>query len=86
MPPARATQQDRPDELVALDYIRRSVQERGYPPSQRELAAACGWRSPSSSSDLLRVLESRGLVKVAPGIPRAIQITEAGMAALIEQV
>ena len=34
----------------------------------------------------LRLLEARGLIRLAPGIPRGITITEAGMVALTHTV
>lgn len=74
------------DEVVALKYIRESVDERGYPPSQRELAAACGWSSPSQANNLIRLMEARGLIVTAPGIPRGLKITAAGMVAATEAV
>jgi repressor LexA len=86
MPAARATKHDDPDEMIALRLIRKSVEERGFPPSRREIAEACGWASPSSSHDLIRLMEAHGLVRTVPGIPRSVQITEAGMSALVESV
>ena len=86
MPPARATQQERPDDVLALEFIKHYVDETGYPPSLREIATACGWRSASSSNKLLQLLQARGMVRVTPGVPRGLQITEAGMAAITETV
>jgi SOS-response transcriptional repressor LexA len=78
MPRARENEQTvEQDAVVALRCIKESVEARGYPPSQREIAAACGWASASSSNTLLRI---------APGIPRGIQITESGMVAMTETV
>jgi repressor LexA len=87
MPRARENEQTvEQDAVVALRCIKESVEARGYPPSQREIAAACGWASASSSNTLLRILEARGLIRIAPGIPRGIQITESGMVAMTETV
>jgi SOS-response transcriptional repressor LexA len=86
MPVERGTQRDEPDTVIALRLIKESVEGRGYPPSRREIADACGWASPSSSHDLIRLMEAQGLVRTAKGIPRALQITEAGMVALTQSV
>lgn len=71
---------------IALRLIHESVVERGFPPSQREIADACGWSSPSNANNLIRLLEARGLVRVATGVSRGLQITEAGMVAMTETV
>lgn len=73
-------------EIEVLRYIRDTVRMRGYPPSQREIAAAVGWASASDANATLRTLEARGLLRLAPGIPRGITITDAGMVALTEPV
>lgn len=86
MPATRAVTQEEPDAVIALRLIKQSVDERGYPPSRREIAEACGWASPSSSQELIKLLQAQGLVRTAPGIPRGLQITEAGMIALTESV
>lgn len=66
------------DEMLALVAIRDSVRDRGYPPSQREISAACGWVSSSQANNLVKLMEAKGLIDVTPGIPRALRITEAG--------
>jgi repressor LexA len=86
MPVSRARTHDEPDEVITLRLIRDCVAQRGYPPSRREIAEACGWAGPSSAQDLVRLLEARGLIRTAPGIPRGLQITEAGMVAITEHV
>ena len=72
---AKATEEA---ELVALRLIRDSVRERGYPPSQREISTTIGWASPSGANTLLKLMEARGLIEVAPGIPRGLRVTDAG--------
>lgn len=86
MPVSRNTSHDEPDAMIALRLIKESVDERGYPPSRREISEACGWSSPSSSQGLIQLLQAQGLVRIAPGIPRGVQITEAGMIALTQRV
>lgn len=76
MPRIRTTEAD---ELIALRTIRDSLNERGYPPSQREIARACGWASPSGANNLIRLMEAHGLIQVAPGIPRGLRITADGI-------
>jgi repressor LexA len=77
---------DEADAQIALKLIHDTMRDRGYPPSRREIAEACGWSSQSSAQRLVRQMESQGLIRTDPLIPRAVQITEAGMVALTERV
>ncbi|WP_290849657.1 transcriptional repressor LexA [Gordonia sp. (in: high G+C Gram-positive bacteria)] len=60
-----------------LEVIRKSVRERGYPPSIREIGEAVGLTSTSSVAHQLRTLERRGLLKRDPHRPRAVNVREA---------
>lgn len=57
-----------------LDYIHRTVRERGYPPTVREIGDAVGLTSSSSVHAQLANLERRGLLKRAPTKPRAMEL------------
>lgn len=59
-----------------LEVIRRSVRERGYPPSIREIGEAVGLTSTSSVAHQLRTLERRGLLKRDPHRPRAVNVRD----------
>ena len=59
---------------LVLDTIRASVEQRGYPPSMREIGDAVGLTSPSSVKHQLTVLERKGYVRRDPNRPRAIEI------------
>ena len=60
-----------------LDVIRKSVRERGYPPSIREIGDAVGLTSTSSVAHQLRTLERKGLLKRDHNRPRAVNVQEA---------
>jgi repressor LexA len=67
------------DDLTArqkriLEYIRRTVQERGYPPTVREIGEAVGLTSSSSVHAQLANLERRGLMRRDPTKPRAMEL------------
>ena len=47
------------------DFIKEYQQEKGYPPSVREMASAVGLSSPSTVHAHLSALEARGLLKRA---------------------
>ena len=67
-----------------LEYIARSVDARGYPPSMREIADAVGLSSLSSVTHQLNQLELSGYLRRDPNRPRALEVlidlpeTEAG--------
>ncbi len=45
---------------MVLEYIRRSIHDRGYPPTLREIGAFMGIRSTNGVNDHLRALERKG--------------------------
>ncbi len=59
-----------------LDYIKETVETRGYPPSVREIGDAVGLSSPSSVHAQLNSLVAAGMIKKDPAKPRAIMITD----------
>jgi repressor LexA len=59
-----------------LDYIKETVDVRGYPPSVREIGDAVGLSSPSSVHSQLASLVELGIIKKDPTKPRAIVVVE----------
>lgn len=59
---------------IVLDTIRRSLRERGYPPSMREIGQAVGLSSPSSVKHQLVGLERKGYLRRDPNRPRAMEL------------
>ena len=57
-----------------LDAIRDSVEQRGYPPSIREICDAAGLASTSSVAHQLRALERKGYLRRDPNRPRAVDV------------
>ena len=64
-----------------LTVIRASVDERGYPPSVREIGEGVGLTSPSSVAHQLATLERLGYLRRDPNRPRALVVAEPGHAA-----
>ncbi|MGD9518232.1 MAG: transcriptional repressor LexA [Armatimonadota bacterium] len=56
-----------------LDYIHQAIEERGYPPTVREIGEAVGLRSTSTVHFHLRALEDAGYLHRAPLLTRAIR-------------
>ncbi len=57
-----------------LDYIVSSVNDRGFPPSVREIGEAVGLASPSTVHAHLHTLEEKGYLRRDPTKPRAIDV------------
>lgn len=58
-----------------LRYIERTVGERGYPPSVREIGEAVGLASPSTVHSHLHTLQRLGYLRRDPTKPRAMEVT-----------
>ncbi|BDZ43867.1 LexA repressor [Paraoerskovia sediminicola] len=61
-------------QALVLETIRASLDERGYPPSMREIGQSVGLTSPSSVKHQLTVLERKGYLRRDPHRPRAMEI------------
>jgi len=59
-----------------LDYIKQTVNDRGYPPSVREIGDAVGLSSPSTVHSHLNSLVEAGMIKKDASKPRAIMIMD----------
>ena len=69
MPPELTSRQEH-----ILGMIQKTVAERGYPPSVREIGDAVGLRSPSSVHAQMNTLEQLGYIRRDPSRPRAIEV------------
>jgi len=61
-----------------LDLIMATVNERGYPPSVREIGEAVGLSSPSTVHSHLSALVKAGHIRRDPTKPRAIEVIDPG--------
>ncbi|SKB09752.1 transcriptional repressor LexA [Aeromicrobium choanae] len=57
-----------------LVFLKDHIESHGYPPSMREVGAACDLASTSSVSHQLRMLERKGFIRRDPNRPRALEI------------
>lgn len=69
-----------------LDFIKKSVLEKGYPPSVREIGAAVGLNSSATVHSHLNSLESKGMIRRDPTKPRAIEILDDSFQSVIDAV
>lgn len=63
-------------QLEILDYIKRTILEKGYPPAVREICEAVHLRSTSSVHAHLEALERNGCIRRDPTKPRTIEILD----------
>ena len=63
-----------PRQQRILNVLRDAIEQRGYPPSIREIGDLVGLASSSSVAHQLRVLEQKGFIKRDPNRPRALEV------------
>lgn len=61
-----------PRQVEILEFIRKNIKEKGYPPSVREIGKAVGLRSPSTVHNHLEKLQKFGYIQKNPAQPRTI--------------
>jgi len=63
-----------PRQREILHVIEKSMRDRGYPPSVREIGEAVGLNSPSTVHNHLAALQKLGYLRRDPTKPRAIEV------------
>ncbi len=61
-------------EQEILDFVNSQVEEKGYPPSVREICSAVGFKSTSTVHGYLEKLIKLGMIKKDPTKPRALKV------------
>ncbi|HBN29466.1 MAG TPA: repressor LexA [Clostridiaceae bacterium] len=61
-------------QLMILNFIKKEIAEKGYPPSVREICQGVGLSSTSTVHGHLERLEKKGYIRRDPTKPRAIEI------------
>ena len=63
-------------QTAILEFIRSEIEQKGYPPSVREICCAVGLKSTSSVHAHLTQLEKKGLLRRDPTKPRAMEVLD----------
>ena len=63
-------------QLEILEYMKKEILMKGYPPSVREICEAVSLKSTSSVHSHLETLEKNGYIRKDPTKPRAIEIID----------
>jgi len=64
-----------------IEFIRRFLVDRGYPPSIRDMVAGCGISSTSVVDYNLNILEKEGYIRRHPEVSRGIELLDRSVAA-----
>lgn len=67
-----------PKQQEILDFLKKEILTKGYPPAVREICEAVHLKSTSSVHSHLETLEKNGYIKRDPTKPRAIEIMDDG--------
>jgi repressor LexA len=57
-----------------FDFLKEFFQEKGFPPTLREMASHFGLKGPRGPQKTLNILERKGYIRKIPGESRAIEI------------
>lgn len=57
-----------------FNYLLEHIDERGYPPSIRDIMRHFGFKSPKAAADHLAALERKGFIRRTPELSRAIEV------------
>ena len=63
-----------PRQVKILQSIKDAMEQRGYPPSMREIGEAAGLASPASVKYQLEALEEKGWIRRDPSRGRALEV------------
>ena len=67
-----------PKQQEILDFLKKEILMKGYPPAVREICEAVHLKSTSSGHSHLETLEKNGYIRRDPTKPRAIEIMDDG--------
>ena len=65
-----------PRQSQILDFIKRCLEDNGYPPTREEIAQELGFKSPNAAEEHLKALARKGAIEMTPGASRGIRIPD----------
>lgn len=63
-------------QMKILAYIKEEIEQKGYPPSVREICQAVGFKSTATVHGHLNALEQRGYIRRDATKPRALEVVD----------
>ena len=76
MPGRKDSNKPTAKQLEIMNYIKKEILEKGYPPTVRDIGEAVGLKSTSTVHAHLERLEMKGLIRRDPTKPRAIELVD----------
>ncbi|MBU2010916.1 transcriptional repressor LexA [Stutzerimonas kunmingensis] len=70
-----------PRQTEILAFIKRCLEDNGYPPTRAEIAQELGFKSPNAAEEHLKALARKGAIEMTPGASRGIRIPDFELAA-----
>ena len=64
------TEELTPKQRKVLNFIRKSIQKTGFPPTRTEIAEAFRYSSPNAAQEHLRILDRKGAIELTPSASR----------------
>ncbi len=65
-----------PRQTEILAFIKRCLEDNGYPPTRAEIAQELGFKSPNAAEEHLKALARKGAIEMTPGTSRGIRIPD----------
>lgn len=65
-----------PRQTEILAFIKRCLEDNGYPPTRAEIAQELGFKSPNAAEEHLKALARKGAIEMTPGASRGIHIPD----------
>lgn len=66
-----------PRQAEILAFIKRCLDDNGFPPTRAEIAQELGFKSPNAAEEHLKALARKGAIEMTPGASRGIRIPTA---------
>ncbi len=63
-----------PRQAEILAFIKRCLEDNGFPPTRAEIAQKLGFKSPNAAEEHLKALARKGAIEMTPGASRGIRI------------
>lgn len=63
-----------PRQAEILAFIKRCLEDNGFPPTRAEIAQELGFKSPNAAEEHLKALARKGAIEMTPGASRGIRI------------
>jgi repressor LexA len=63
-----------PRQAEILAFIKRCLEDNGFPPTRAEIALELGFKSPNAAEEHLKALARKGAIEMTPGASRGIRI------------